>query len=113
MSPAAVTSACRCQSSEAKASLAVRNPERRVSSARELARAVHQPLEHLVDRQLRGDRQHGVADGLQRRVQALRHSATIVGALALAIMPRHWFWTQAAIFVFVLAGIVIAITKLV
>jgi len=28
-------------------------------------------------------------------------------------MPRHWFWTQAAIIVFVLAGMVIAITKLV
>jgi hypothetical protein len=27
-------------------------------------------------------------------------------------MPRHWFWMQAAILVFVLAGIVIAITKL-
>jgi hypothetical protein len=28
------------------------------------------------------------------------------------VMPRLWFWTQAAIFVFVLAGMVIAITKL-
>jgi len=27
-------------------------------------------------------------------------------------MPRHWLWTQVAIFVFVLAGMVIAITKL-
>jgi len=27
-------------------------------------------------------------------------------------MPRHWFWTQVAIVVFVLAGMVIAITKL-
>jgi hypothetical protein len=27
-------------------------------------------------------------------------------------MPRHWFWTQIAIIVFVLAGMVIAITKL-
>jgi hypothetical protein len=27
-------------------------------------------------------------------------------------MPRLWFWTQAAIVIFVLAGIVIAITKL-
>jgi hypothetical protein len=31
----------------------------------------------------------------------------------LSEMPRHWFWTQMAIFLFVLAGIVIAITKLV
>ena len=27
-------------------------------------------------------------------------------------VPRYWFWTQVAIVVFVLAGIVIAITKL-
>jgi len=27
-------------------------------------------------------------------------------------MPRHWFWMQIAIVVFVLAGMVIAITKL-
>jgi len=27
-------------------------------------------------------------------------------------MPRLWFWTQVLIFVFVLAGIVIAITRL-
>jgi len=27
-------------------------------------------------------------------------------------MPRLWFWTQIAICVFVLAGMVIAITKL-
>jgi hypothetical protein len=28
------------------------------------------------------------------------------------LMPRHWFWLQVAIVVFVLAGAVIAITKL-
>jgi hypothetical protein len=30
----------------------------------------------------------------------------------LIAMPRHWLWIQAAILVFVLAGIIIAITKL-
>lgn len=30
----------------------------------------------------------------------------------LAHMPRLWFWTQALIFVFVVAGIVIAIVHL-
>jgi hypothetical protein len=30
----------------------------------------------------------------------------------LISMPRHWFWMQIAIVVFVLAGMVIAITKL-
>jgi hypothetical protein len=27
-------------------------------------------------------------------------------------VPRHWLWTQVAIMIFVLAGMVIAITKL-
>jgi hypothetical protein len=30
----------------------------------------------------------------------------------LCVVPRHWFWMQVLIVVFVLAGIVIAITKL-
>jgi hypothetical protein len=30
----------------------------------------------------------------------------------LTSMPRHWIWMQVAILVFVLAGMVIAITKL-
>jgi hypothetical protein len=30
----------------------------------------------------------------------------------LISMPRHWVWMQVAIVVFVLAGMVIAITKL-
>jgi hypothetical protein len=30
----------------------------------------------------------------------------------LLAVPRHWIWMQAAILVFVLAGMVIAITKL-
>jgi hypothetical protein len=28
------------------------------------------------------------------------------------VMPRLWFWTQVAIVVFVLAGMIIAITRL-
>jgi hypothetical protein len=31
----------------------------------------------------------------------------------LLVVPRHWLWMQVAIVVFVLAGMVIAITKLV
>jgi hypothetical protein len=31
----------------------------------------------------------------------------------LSGMPRHWLWTQILIIIFVLAGMVIAITKLV
>jgi hypothetical protein len=30
----------------------------------------------------------------------------------LAVMPRLWFWTQVAIVVFVLIGMVIAIVRL-
>jgi hypothetical protein len=30
----------------------------------------------------------------------------------LSVVPRHWLWMQVAIVVFVLAGMVIAITKL-
>jgi hypothetical protein len=32
--------------------------------------------------------------------------------LAFPPVPRHWIWMQVAILVFVLAGMVIAITKL-
>ena len=46
--------------------LFVRQPERCVARARQLSRAVHEALEHVVDRQLGRDRQHRVADGLQR-----------------------------------------------
>jgi hypothetical protein len=31
----------------------------------------------------------------------------------LAAMPRHWYWTQVAIIVFVVAGMIIAIVRLV
>jgi hypothetical protein len=31
---------------------------------------------------------------------------------SFTLVPRLWFWTQAAIIVFVVAGMVIAITKL-
>jgi hypothetical protein len=31
----------------------------------------------------------------------------------LSVMPRHWFWTQVVLVLVVLAGMVIAITKLV
>jgi hypothetical protein len=37
------------------------------------------------------------------------HASRLLG---LPSMPRHWFWMQVAIVVFVLAGMVIAITKL-
>jgi hypothetical protein len=31
---------------------------------------------------------------------------------SFGVMPRHWIWVQVAILVFVVAGMVIAITKL-
>jgi hypothetical protein len=36
----------------------------------------------------------------------------VQGRYRFTPMPRLWFWTQAAILVFVIAGMVIAITKL-
>ena len=50
----------------AEAAGAVRDPQRGVAGAGQLARGVDQPLQDLVHRQLRGDGQHGVADRLQR-----------------------------------------------
>jgi hypothetical protein len=41
-------------------------------------------------------------------VQRLRHGVVTIEPP----MPRYWFWMQAAIVVFVVAGMVIAITKL-
>ncbi len=35
------------------------------------------------------------------------------GPGSFGAVPRHWLWMQIAIIVFVLAGMVIAITKLV
>ena len=56
-----------------EAALAVRQPERREAGAGELARAVDEPLQNLVDRQPRRDREHGVADRLQCRAEPLFH----------------------------------------
>ena len=47
----------------------------------------------------------GLLDGLD--AVALREPSATVSA-----MPRFWFWTQAAIVVFVLAGIIIALARL-
>ena len=57
----------------AEAAVAVRDAERGVARARQLARAVDQSLQHLVDRALRRDGQHGVAQLAQRGVQAAFH----------------------------------------
>ncbi len=58
----------------AEAALAVGQPERREARAGELARAVDEPLQHLVDREPGRDREHGVADRLERRADRRRHS---------------------------------------
>ena len=56
-----------------KPPLAVGDAERRVARAGELARLVDEPLEHLVDRRLRRDGEHRVADRLQRCVRGRAH----------------------------------------
>ena len=58
----------------AEAPLAVGDPKRGVSRAGELAGGVDELLQHLVHRQVRGDGEDRVADRLERRVEALRHS---------------------------------------
>ncbi len=92
----------------AESALPIRDAERGVSRSGQLPRAVDEPLQDLVDRQLRCDGQDRVADGLQRGAERLRHAAHD----SFADVPRLWFWTQVLIVVFVLAGMVIAITKL-
>ena len=91
--------------------LSVRDAERGVARGRQLARGVHKPLQHLIDRQLRGDGQDRVADRPERGALALRHGADDRPA-TVRRMPRHWIWLQVILLVFILAGMVIAITKL-
>ena len=55
----------------AEATLAVGQPERGEAGAGEHAGAVDEPLQDLVDREPRRDREHGVADRRQCRVQLL------------------------------------------
>ena len=57
----------------AEAALAVGDPERRVARVDELAGAVDEPLQDLLDRELRGHREHRVTDRAQRRAQCLGH----------------------------------------
>ena len=70
-----------------EAALAVGKPERGVASVGQLPRAVHQPLEHLLHRALRGDREHRVADGPKRRTQLLGHPG---GLYAPGNWSRQW-----------------------
>jgi hypothetical protein len=70
---------------------------------------VDETLEHVVHRELRGHGQNRVTHRLKGGAETLRHAAHD----SFGRVPRLWFWTQAAIVAFVLAGIVIAITKLV
>ena len=58
----------------AEAALPVGQSERGVPCTGELARAVDEPLQHLVDRELGRDREHGVADRLERRADRRGHA---------------------------------------
>ena len=57
----------------AEAALAVGQPERRVARAGELAGAVDEPLQDVVDGHLGRDREHRVADRPQGGAQMLGH----------------------------------------
>ncbi len=56
-----------------EAALAVRDPERGIAGARQLSRRVDQPLQDLLDRQLGGDGEHGIAHRLEHRIELLVH----------------------------------------
>ena len=96
---------------------AVGDTERGVARTDQLGRGIHEVLQHLVHRQVRGHPQDRVADRLEGRIEPLATGPDIRprrdSPLPLAVMPRHWIWMQVVIVVFVLAGMVIAITKLV
>ena len=77
--------------------LAVGHAERRVARARQLARRVHEALQHRLDLALGGDRQHGVAHRPHRAASALvieRHDRARPGAphRALEPGPRRQPW---------------------
>ena len=57
----------------AKAAFPVGQAECGIARAGQLARSVDQPLQHLVDREPGGDREHGVADGLEGRADRRAH----------------------------------------
>ncbi len=58
----------------AEPALAVGQAERCEPRAGEVARAVDESLQDLVDRQAGCDREHGIADRLQRRAEPFFHS---------------------------------------
>ena len=58
----------------AEAAFPVGQSERGVPCAGKLARAVDQSLQHLVDREPGSDREHGVADRLERRADRRGHA---------------------------------------
>ena len=63
----------------AEAAVAVGDAERGVARAGQLARAVDEPLQHVVDRALRRDGQHRVAHLPQRGMQAAFHPRSRYG----------------------------------
>ena len=94
----------------AKAAPAVGDAERGIAGVRPAhGPQLNEPLEYLVDR--RCDATARTAS-LTAFSAGLRVSGTR-GTIALSVMPRFWYWTAAVATVFVFAGMVIAITKLV
>ncbi len=94
----------------AKATDVVGDPECRVARPGELTGGVDQPLQHLVDRQLAATA--STASDTARSAGLIGSCMAADDSLG-ASMPRLWYWTTVLIFVFVIAGIVIAITRLV
>jgi hypothetical protein len=91
----------------AKPALAVRYAQGREARPRQLPRALHEPLQDLIDRELGRDREDRIAHRPQRWTQPLIHARYVIHS-----MPRFWIYTMYATVFFTLVGMVIAITKL-
>lgn len=109
----------------AKPTLTIRHAQRGESGAGKLPRAVNELLENLLDRALRGNRQHRIADSFESGAERAfgvgyvlqgMQVCPIQGRASLGFvsqMPRSWIVMQALIVVFVVAGMVIALTRLI
>ncbi len=72
----------------AEAADAVGEAERGIPRAGELAGAVDEPLQDLVDRELGGDAEHSLADRPQRRAEAILASVVVHPDRSLADRVR-------------------------
>jgi hypothetical protein len=74
-----------------EAALAVGHAERGVARAAELARGMHEPLQHRLDLALGRDREHDVGERAERRRVAIAgHGGPTLRAAPSATLARRW-----------------------